>query len=45
LRVKQRELRNLRSQNLSLGRDNKEMRQSIERLKQLDLELEQKIRK
>ena len=45
LRVKQRELKNLRTQNLSLSRDNKEMRQSIERLKQLDLELEQKIRR
>lgn len=45
LRVRQRELRNLRNQNLSLSRDNKEMRQSIERLKQLDIELEQKIRR
>ncbi len=45
LRTKQRELRDLRNQNLSLSRDNKELRQSIERLKQLDLELEQKIRR
>jgi hypothetical protein len=45
LRAKQRELKNLRNQNLSLSRDNKELRQSIERLKQLDMELEQKIRR
>jgi hypothetical protein len=38
-------LKNMRNQNLSLIRDNKDMRQSIERLKQLDLELEQKIRR
>lgn len=42
LRYRQRELKN---QNLSLSRDNRELRQSLERLKQLDLELEQKITK
>ncbi len=45
LRAGQRELKNLRNQNLSLSHDNKELRQSIERLKQLDMELEQKIRR
>lgn len=45
LRGVQRELKNLRNQNLSLSQDNKELRQSIERLKQLDMELEQKIRR
>ena len=45
LRAGQHELKNLRNQNLSLSRDNKELRQSIERLKQLDMELEQKIRR
>lgn len=45
LRGVQREFKNLRNQNLSLSHDNKELRQSIERLKQLDMELEQKIRK
>jgi len=45
LRAGKRQIKNLRNQNLSLSRDNKELRQSIERLKQLDLELEQKIRR
>lgn len=45
LRARMRELKNLRNQNLSLSRDNKELRQSLEHLKDLDLELEQKIRK
>lgn len=45
LKARQRELKNLRNQNMSLSRDNKELRQSIERLKQLDMELEQKIRR
>lgn len=45
LRGVQRELKSLRNQNLSLSHDNKELRQSIERLKQLDMELEQKIRR
>ncbi|BCS54314.1 tetratricopeptide repeat protein [Geobacter sp. SVR] len=41
----QRELKSLRDQNLSLTRDNRELRQTLERLKSLDLELEQKIRR
>ncbi|HEX9078782.1 MAG TPA: tetratricopeptide repeat protein [Desulfuromonadaceae bacterium] len=41
----EREIRNLKQLNLSLSRDNKELRQSIERLKSLDIELEQKIRR
>jgi len=45
LRARTRELKVLRNQNLSLSRDNKELRQSIERIKNLDLELEQKIRR
>ncbi|MBC7964036.1 MAG: tetratricopeptide repeat protein [Steroidobacteraceae bacterium] len=45
LRARTRALKSLRNQNLTLGRDNKELRQSIERLKDLDLELEQKIRR
>lgn len=45
LRVRQREFKNLRDQNLSLSRDNKELRLNIERLKQLDLQLEPKIRR
>ncbi len=45
LRTHSRELKALRNQNLSLSRDNKELRQSIERIKNLDLELEQKIRR
>ena len=45
LRNRQRDLKALREQNLSLSRDNREMRQSLERLKQLDLELEQKIKR
>ncbi|MDD2309044.1 MAG: tetratricopeptide repeat protein [Desulfuromonadaceae bacterium] len=45
LRSGKRQIKNLRNQNLSLSRDNKELRQSMERLKQLDLELEQKIRR
>lgn len=44
LRENVRELKNLREQNYSLSRDNKELRQTLERLKSLDLELEQKIR-
>ena len=43
LRDRQREVRTLKELNLSLSRDNREMRQSIERLKSLDLELEKKI--
>lgn len=45
LRDKQREVRTLKELNLSLSRDNREMRQSIERLKSLDLELEKKIKR
>lgn len=45
LRNQQRELKSLRQQNLSLSRDNREMRQSLEQLKQLDLELEQRIKR
>lgn len=45
LRSRMRELKSLRSQNLSLSRDNKDLRQNLEHLKNLDLELEQKIRK
>jgi len=45
LRERQRELRTLKELNLSLSRDNREMRQSIERLKSLDLELEKKIKR
>lgn len=45
LRARTRELKALRNQNLSLSRDNKELRQSIERIKDLDLELEKKIRR
>ena len=35
----------LRNRNYSLSRDNKEMRQSLEQLKKLDLELEQRIKR
>jgi hypothetical protein len=45
LRDSQRELKTLRERNQSLNRDNKELRQSLERLKNLDLELEQKIQR
>jgi hypothetical protein len=45
LRDKQREIKTLKELNLSLSRDNREMRQSIERLKSLDLELEHKIKR
>jgi hypothetical protein len=45
LRDKQREVRTLKELNLSLSRDNREMRQSIERLKNLDMELEKKIKR
>ncbi len=44
-RSKQRELKNLRELNLSLSRDNRELRQTIERLKSLDIELDQRIRR
>lgn len=45
LRDRQREIKALKELNLSLSRDNRELRQSIERLKSLDLELEQKIKR
>ena len=45
LRDRQRELKTLQELNLSLNRDNRELRQSLERLKQLDIELEQKIKR
>lgn len=45
LRDRQREIKTLKELNYSLGRDNKGMRQSLERLKSLDLELEQKIKR
>lgn len=45
LRDRQRDVKTLKEHNLSLSRDNREMRQSIERLKALDLELEQKIKR
>lgn len=45
LRKNKRELKNLREVNVSLTRNNRELRQTIERLKELDIELEQKIRR
>jgi hypothetical protein len=45
LRNRQRELKNLKEHNLSLSRDNRELRQSLEQLKQLDLELERRIKR
>lgn len=45
LRDKRREVKTLKELNLSLSRDNREMRQSMERLKSLDLELEKKIKR
>ena len=45
LRNRQRELKSLREHNLSLSRDNRELRQNLEQLKQLDLELEQRIKR
>ena len=44
-RTRQRELKALKELNYSLSRDNKEMRQSLEQLKRLDLELEQRIKR
>jgi hypothetical protein len=44
-RDKQRELKTLRDLNLSLSRDNRDLRQTIERLKSLDIELDQKIKR
>jgi len=44
LRNRLRELKTLKELNLSLSRDNRELRQSLERLKKLDLELDQRIK-
>lgn len=44
-RDKQRELKTLRDLNLSLSRDNRDLRQTIERLKSLDIELDQRIKR
>jgi hypothetical protein len=44
-RDKQRELKTLKDLNFSLSRDNRDLRQTIERLKSLDIELEQKIKR
>ena len=44
-RDKQRELKTLKDLNLSLSRDNRELRQTIEKLNILDMELEQKIKR
>jgi len=38
-------IRGLKSSNLSLGKENRELRQDMEKLKQLDLELERKKKK
>lgn len=43
LRNRQRDLKTLKELNFSLSRDNRELRQNLDRLKQLDLELEKKI--
>jgi hypothetical protein len=45
LRDRRHEVNTLKELNLSLSRDNREMRQTIERLKSLDLELELKIKR
>jgi hypothetical protein len=45
LRNRQRELKTVRELNLSLSHDNREMRQILERLKKLDLEQEQRIKR
>lgn len=45
LQDKQREFKTLKDLNLSLSRDNRDLRQTLERLKNLDLELEQKIKR
>jgi hypothetical protein len=44
-RNRDREFNSLREKNLSLSRDVRDLRQTIERLKVLDFELEQKIRR
>lgn len=45
LRDRQREVKTLKELNLSLSRDNRGMRQTLERLNNLDLELDQKIKR
>ncbi|MDA8427962.1 MAG: hypothetical protein M0T70_01770 [Geobacteraceae bacterium] len=45
LRNRQREVKTLKELNLSLSRDNRGMRQTLERLNNLDLELDQKIKR
>lgn len=45
LRDRQREMKTLRDLNLSLSRDNRDLRQTLEKLKNLDLELEQNIKR
>jgi hypothetical protein len=45
LRDRQREIKTLRDLNLSLSRGNRDLRQTIERLKNLDLELDQSIKR
>jgi hypothetical protein len=45
IRNREREVNTLREKNLSLSRDVQGLRQTIERLKALDLELEQKIKR
>lgn len=44
LHDRQRELKTLKGLNLSLSRDNSALRQSLEQLKQLDLDLEKRIK-
>lgn len=44
-RDRQKALKTLRDHNLSLSRDNRELRQTIERLKSLDMELDQRIKR
>lgn len=45
LRDRQRELKTLRDLNLSLSRDNRDLRQTLERVKNLDIELEYKLKR
>lgn len=45
IRNREREINNLQDKNLSLSKDVRELRQILERLKALDIELEQKIKR
>lgn len=45
LKDRQRELATLKALNMSLHKDNRELRQTLDRLKELDLELEQRIKR